>query len=135
MVLGPPPIFVHEFSATIYKKKKTLFYEIKKDSDGDLISELSFIEYKSGTKKYYKDGKLHKEDGPAVEFSNGSKKWYRDGLLHNDHGPAVEWVGIGKEWWINGELHRDNNMPAIEDDDGGKSWFIHNKLHRLDGPA
>ena len=26
--------------------------------------------------EWYLNGKLHREDGPAVEYSNGSKRWY-----------------------------------------------------------
>ena len=39
------------------------------------------MEYYDGTKEWYRDGKLHREDGPAVERSNGTKEWYRDGIL------------------------------------------------------
>jgi len=27
-------------------------------------------------KKWYLNGKLHREDGPAIEFSNGNKEWW-----------------------------------------------------------
>ena len=29
--------------------------------------------------KWYLNGKLHREDGPAVELTNGSKEWYLNG--------------------------------------------------------
>lgn len=29
-----------------------------------------------GNKVWYKDGKLHREDGPAIELANGEKFWY-----------------------------------------------------------
>ena len=29
-----------------------------------------------GTKLWWLNGKLHREDGPAVEFADGSKLWY-----------------------------------------------------------
>tara|TARA_R110000868_G_scaffold75946_3_gene218773 strand:+ start:2380 stop:2592 length:213 start_codon:yes stop_codon:yes gene_type:complete len=32
---------------------------------------------------YYKDGVLHREDGPAVEFANGNKVWYYQGKYIN----------------------------------------------------
>jgi len=34
-----------------------------------------------GTKHWYRDGKLHREDGPAIEYASGSKSWYRDGVF------------------------------------------------------
>jgi antitoxin component YwqK of YwqJK toxin-antitoxin module len=60
---------------------------------------------------YVRNGKLHREDGPAVEYENGDKYWYIDGELHREDGPAV----IN----ANGSLY----------------WFSHDKLHREDGPA
>jgi len=31
---------------------------------------------------------LHREDGPAVEWYNGSKEWYKNAKLHREDGPA-----------------------------------------------
>ena len=33
----------------------------------------------SETTTYYKNGKFHREDGPAVECGNGYKEWWIDG--------------------------------------------------------
>ena len=90
----------------------------------------------NGTKKWYKDRKLHREDGPAVERANGTLEWYKDGKLHRDDGPAVERAnGNGTlEWYKNGELHREDG-PAFEYADGTKKWYKDGKLHREDGPA
>ena len=33
-----------------------------------------------GTKEWYRDGKRHREDGPAIERADGTKEWYRDGV-------------------------------------------------------
>ena len=32
-----------------------------------------------GTKYWYLNGKVHREDGPAIERAGGSKQWYRNG--------------------------------------------------------
>ena len=32
-------------------------------------------------KFWYKNGKIHREDGPAVIFSNGTRKWYWNNVL------------------------------------------------------
>jgi hypothetical protein len=37
-------------------------------------SESETDEY--GTKRWFLNGKYHREDGPAVEYANGSKEWY-----------------------------------------------------------
>lgn len=59
-------------------------------------------------KEYYVDGKLHREDGPAVEWVgekscfSGYKSWYKNGELHRLDGPAIEWKNK-QEWWIEGK--------------------------------
>ena len=42
------------------------------------------IEYKvkvnkDGSKYWYLNGKLHREDGPAIEYASGTKFWYLNG--------------------------------------------------------
>jgi hypothetical protein len=59
--------------------------------------------YTNGTKSWYLNGKLHRENGPAVEDSNGNKYWWLNGQLHREDGPAVEYSNGDKEWWLNGE--------------------------------
>ena len=36
-------------------------------------------EFLSGTKRWYLNGKLHREDGPAIEYIDSSKAWYLNG--------------------------------------------------------
>ncbi len=38
-----------------------------------------------------------------VEYPNGSKLWYRNGKQHREDGPAREWADGGKDWWLNGK--------------------------------
>ena len=33
--------------------------------------------YNNGDKKWYLNGLLHREDGPAIEKANGEKSWWR----------------------------------------------------------
>ena len=75
--------------------------------DGDLRIKVEV----EGDKQYFKDGKLHRDDGPAIESINGYKEYFKDGVTHRDDGPAVIWQ------------------------DGGKQWIVDGKRHRLDGPA
>jgi len=56
----------------------------------------------NGNKEWYLNGRLHREDGPAVEFASGTKAWYLDGKLHREDGPAVENVDGYKAWYLNG---------------------------------
>ena len=55
-----------------------------------------------GTKEWYVNGKLHREDGPAIEWSDGKKMWYLNGKLHREDGPAVKYIDGYEEWWVNG---------------------------------
>ena len=55
---------------------------------------------KNGTVSYRNGlGQLHREDGPAVEWSTGTRFWYRNGKRHRDDGPAIEWEAGGQEWF------------------------------------
>ena len=80
------------------------------------------------------NGKLHREDGPAVEYANGDKQWWVNGERHRVDRPAAEWANGTKSWWVNGKRHRVDG-PAIELVNGDKSWYVNGELHRVDGPA
>lgn len=105
---------------------------------------------------YYKNNKIHREDGPAVESQNGSKEWHIEGKLHSkqisdncggyvkyylkdeeghrEDGPAIESSDGTKIWLNNGLLHRED-VAAKEWANGDKEWWLNGKLHREDGPA
>ena len=87
-----------------------------------------------GDKSWSKEGKLHREDGPALECVNGDKHWYKEGKLHRLDAPAIEYSDGEKYWFLNDEIHREDG-PAIEYADGSKFWYKENELHREDGPA
>ena len=63
---------------------------------------------------WYRDDRLHREDGPAVELKSGVTEWYIDGKRHRIDGPAVDFGmegGYG-EWYQNGLKHREDG-PAV----------------------
>ena len=110
----------------------TYYYYMK---EGKLHREDGPAEiWPDGTKKWYKEGKLHRADGPAIEYPDGTKFWYKEGLRHRAEGPAIEWDDGTKEWWKEGKQHRENG-PAVEMADGSKYWIKEDELHREDGPA
>lgn len=111
--------------------------------------------------RWYKNSKLHREEGPALILSNGQCQWFIDGIrqrkngpsyisslgdehwligdtYHREDGPAVKLYGCkadcGEEWWLNGVLHREGK-PALIWPDGTREWFLHGERHREDGPA
>ena len=57
----------------------------------------------SGDTAWYKNGKCHRENGPAIEYADGNKWWYLNGKKHRTDGPAVEYSDGSKEWRINGQ--------------------------------
>ena len=71
-----------------------------------------------------KDGKRHREDGPAFEWpEKGGRAWYIHGKLHREDGPAMDGP-LGKSWYLKGRKHREDG-PAVEWADGRKEWYRH----------
>jgi hypothetical protein len=62
----------------------------------------SIVEDVLGKKFWYINGKLGREDGPAVEYSfrRGDKFWYINGKRHREDGPAVEISNGTKMWYL-----------------------------------
>jgi hypothetical protein len=71
------------------------------------MTESTMIIKKYGNKYWYLDGKLHREDGPAIECVNESKYWYQNDVLHREDGPAIEYTDgytdCTKLWYLNGK--------------------------------
>jgi hypothetical protein len=67
-------------------------------------NEKEYKNYKYWVIQYINEDNLsHRLDGPAWEFSNGYKEWYKNGKLHREDGPAVELPDI-KYYFYNGEF-------------------------------
>jgi hypothetical protein len=47
------------------------------------------LQFPDGTNIHITDGRLHREDGPALETSDGTSYYFIDGALHRDNGPAI----------------------------------------------
>ena len=69
--------------------------------------------------RYYKDGLIHREDGPALLYK-GNKEWYINGYLHREDGPAIIY-NSGKTYFYYKGNEYDNNFTI-------KTWkkFIEN---------
>lgn len=59
----------------------------------------------SGDKSWYKDGEIHREDGPAIIWYDGDQWWFKAGKLHRDHGPAVIGRNNMNAWYKEGEKY------------------------------
>lgn len=99
------------------------------------------------TELWFQEGRLHREDGPAVVEQGviEGEHYFRHGLYHREDGPAFvrHYLDGGDPpisiWFRQGHLHREDGPALIEggpdDEDRCEAWFRDNKLHREDGPA
>jgi hypothetical protein len=114
------------------------------------------VRLKNGAIAYYKDGKLHREDGPAYVGQEGNlkrtivEKWCIDGKFHREGGPAYikrSVNGHGNEvtlqiWYKNNVIENDKGPAFIDSvyaDDGNKitnyTWYKNGVEHRDGAPA
>ena len=80
----------------------------------------------NGTKHWYLDGKLHREDGPAIEYVIGHKEWWLNDRLHREDGPAIKCVNGSEFWYLNGSYHREDG-PAVISASGHKEYWLNGK--------
>jgi hypothetical protein len=76
-----------------------------------------------GSTFWYKNGMIHREDGPAIILPNGTESWFLNGKLHRLDGPAVLNSYKDKEWWIDDKLHREDG-PAVMFSNGKVEWWL-----------
>jgi|SRR6056300_2046676 hypothetical protein len=75
-----------------------------------------FIRIKNGNTRYYSDRKmtiLHREDGPAIDYASGFKEWWINGKLHREDGPAIVWARGYKAWYLNGKRLTEEEFNAL----------------------
>ncbi len=62
-------------------------------------------EDRHGIKWWYKNGKIHRDDGPAYKsIFSGLELWYKNGVYHRTDGPAFIHSDGDVEYFINGKL-------------------------------
>ena len=84
------------------------------------------VEWPNGSKWWYLNGQIHREDGPAIEGADGTKYWYLNDQTHREDGPAIEYSDGSKEWYLNGQRHREDG-PAVEYLNGTKEWWLNGR--------
>lgn len=126
-VISKNKVHVHYFKAKkIYTKAQNTiwnFTTINKNINNWVIhrdgDKPAYITYNNKGVHYigfYKNNKLHRENGPASILTNPCKEnYYYEGKLHRDNGPAVY----------------DSGSDGIRE----MAWYKHGKLHRESGPA
>jgi len=76
-----------------------------------------------GSQEWRQNGKLHRENGPAIIYPDGHQEWFLNGKLHREDGPAVIFANGRKEWRINGIRHREDG-PAVIYPTGYRVWYV-----------
>jgi hypothetical protein len=91
--------------------------------------------YSNGSKFWYLNGKLHREDGPAIECSDGTKFWYLNGKFHREDGPAVEWSNGYKAWYLGGKelTEQEHKAATSKPTCEGKIVEVDGKKYELKG--
>ena len=58
---------------------------------------------------------------------NGDKRWYKNDKLHRTDGPAID-APLHQEWYQEGKLHRTDGPAYMVFDDEVYEWYIDGKL-------
>ena len=66
--------------------------------------------YDNGTRHWFLNGEIHREDGPAVEYVSGTLHWYLNGKPHREDGPAFELYDGSCYWYLNGEEYTEKEF-------------------------
>ena len=155
--------------------------------DGERVSRYAdgstVTNYPDGTVEWHNSrGLLHNDYGPAKLLPSGLRFWFQNGKLHRDDGPAIQGPNVedyylygdqytkydyhrycrnesiesditdaggkvvtkedGTKIWYDadGKYHRDGGPAviypkSIRRPNGGTMWYQHGQLHRDDGPA
>ena len=93
------------------------------------VTEYKVKVFENGTIEWYDlEGRLHKEDGPAVVSSDGFRAWHKHGELHRTDGAAVSYSDGSEEWFIDGKhplWYQKQQLNAVAD------FCYENKLYSV----
>ena len=78
----------------------------------------------NGTIKYYKNGKLHRVNDPAVILTDGSEFYYQNGKRHREDGPAVIDVDGTREFYMHDNLVKKGSENYEEFVDQYPEYFL-----------
>jgi hypothetical protein len=87
----------------------------------------------NGVKRWYMDGKLHRDGAPSTEYPDiifgrpsGYRSWKCHGKYHRLDGPARTWNNGSKQWWIDGEKISYNEWRRMR-----KVWIEREAVERI----
>jgi hypothetical protein len=96
-----------------------------------MVREYTVIVRTDGTKEWYDESKLHREDGPAVEHADGAMFWYRNGKRHREDGPACEWSDGSKSWYLNGVEYTEKEFNRRTMNSGSNKTLFQQRVEKL----
>ena len=137
---------LHSFSdqpAVVYNNGSRLYYtndELDRQNEPAVI----YSDEKGKRHEYYKNGKRHNKDGPAVirydlKGCIISEEYYIENMRHRDDGPAFisnrDPQGQLRIWYRNDKIGRIDDGPTIIFPNGVHMWLFNDMIHRVNGPA
>jgi len=82
-----------------------------------------------GNRWHYRNGLLHREDGPAIICADGDAFWCRNGSLHREDGPAVIYPNGYQAWYLNGEAVRMEDV--LDTPEKMEAYLLEESLRKL----
>jgi hypothetical protein len=76
------------------------------------MKEISYID-QDGSEWHWFNDSLHREDGPAVMYANGDFAWYKHGKRHRLDGPAMYYNKCAS-WCVEGKKIDVKNQKEFE---------------------
>lgn len=64
--------------------------------------------------RHFKNGVLHRVDGPAVEYIHDRKEWHLNGKLHREDGAALQYAGGDGSFYYKGKCYGNNYDFTVE---------------------
>jgi len=83
--------------------------KINKDNQSTICETDQF-----GSKYWILNGKLHRQDGPAIERIDGYKAWFLHGKRHRLDGPAQEFPDKAQRWYYHGKYINCSSQKEFE---------------------
>jgi hypothetical protein len=59
------------------------------------------------------NGKVHREDGPALIYPDGTQFWFINNNIHREDGPAIILPNGKKEWYYKGKQVSEEELKQI----------------------
>ena len=90
------------------------------------VNYTGITKFKDNTIRIFLNGKLHREDGPAIICHSGTLFYFKKDKRHREDGPAIIWADGTMKYYLNDKLHREDG-PAIIRKNGKNEYYLNGK--------